>query len=209
MKQTWLLGILAISLAALASSVHAANQVDVLLTQENATHKVKLKAMPQVDDLVFLRRVTIDLIGRIPTEAELREFLALPAASRREQWIDRLIADDRFADRWTVFFGDMIRLRNDAPGGAALTAYVHQALVDEMPYDQMARKLIATNGRAGKTPEAGFVLGDDADPLAMASVTSQVFMGVRIGCAQCHDHPFDVWTREDFYGMAAYYGRTR
>jgi hypothetical protein len=78
-----------------------------------------------------------------------------------------------------------------------------------MPYDELARRLIKTNGRAGKTPEAGFILADDADPLAMASITSQVFLGVRIGCAQCHDHPFDVWKREDFYGMAAFYGKTR
>jgi hypothetical protein len=73
----------------------------------------------------------------------------------------------------------------------------------------MVRRLIATNGKAGKTPEAGFILGDDADPLAMASITSQVFLGVRIGCAQCHDHPFDVWKRRDFYDMAAFFGKTR
>ena len=78
-----------------------------------------------------------------------------------------------------------------------------------MPYDEMVRRLIATNGKAGKTPEVGFILGDDADPLAMASITSQVFMGVRIGCAQCHDHPFDVWKRRDFYDMAAFFGKTR
>jgi Protein of unknown function (DUF1553)/Protein of unknown function (DUF1549) len=78
-----------------------------------------------------------------------------------------------------------------------------------MPYDDMCRKLIATNGKAGRVPESGFVLGDNADPLAMASITSQVFLGVRMGCAQCHDHPFDKWKRRDFYDLAAYYGKTR
>lgn len=209
MRHTWLLGSLCVCFGLLAAPLWAENKIDAYLNQENAEHKVKLQPMPQVSDLVYLRRVSIDLIGRIPTAAEIQEFLAWPASSRREKLVDKLLADDRFADRWTVFFGDMLRLRNDAPGGAALTAYVHQSLVDELPYDVMARRLISTNGRAGKTPEAGFVLGDDADPLAMASVTSQVFLGVRIGCAQCHDHPFDVWKREDFYGMAAYYGRTR
>jgi hypothetical protein len=202
------LGTCLLSLVFVASA-SAGNEVDKILNQENADHKVALKAMPQVDDLVFLRRASIDLIGRIPTEAEIKEFTAWPQSSRREKLVDKLLADSRFTDRWTVFFGDMLRLRVNAQGGEALTAFVHQAIADEMPYDQLARRLIITNGRAGKTPEAGFVLADDADPLAMASVTSQVFLGVRIGCAQCHDHPFDVWKREDFYGMAAYYGKTR
>ena len=73
----------------------------------------------------------------------------------------------------------------------------------------MCRQLISANGKAGRTPEVGFILGDDADPMALASVTSQVFMGVRIACAQCHDHPFDVWKREQFYGLAAFFGKTR
>jgi hypothetical protein len=103
----------------------------------------------------------------------------------------------------------MLRLRSQTNGGPALIAYVHNAVKTGMPYDELCRRLIATNGKAGRTPEVGFILGDDADPLAMASVTSQVFLGVRIGCAQCHDHPFDVWKRRDFYDMAAFYGKTR
>lgn len=207
--RTWLLGLSFLVPLCVATGAPAESKVDAILNQENAAHMVTLKAMPKVDDLVYLRRVSIDLIGRIPTEPEIKQYLAWPAAQRREKLVDKLLADERFTDRWTVFFGDLLRLRNDAPGGAALTAFVHQSLQNDVPYDVMARKLIATNGRAGKTPEAGFVLGDDADPLAMASVTAQVFMGVRIGCAQCHDHPFDVWKREDFYGLAAFYGRTR
>jgi len=90
-----------------------------------------------------------------------------------------------------------------------LIAYVHKAVDEDMPYDELCRRLISANGKANFTPEVGFVLGDNADPLQMAAVTSQVFMGVRMSCAQCHDHPFDVWTRKDFYGLAAYYGKTR
>ena len=78
-----------------------------------------------------------------------------------------------------------------------------------MPYDELARRFISANGKAGAVPEVAYVLGDDADPMALAGVTSQVFMGIRISCAQCHDHPFDKWTREDFYGFAAFFGKTR
>ena len=191
------------------ASLAQAGEVDKVLDQENKQLGVKYQNAPVVDDLAFLRRVTVDVIGRIPTNDEINEFLALPEATRRTTWIDRLLADPRFADRWTVFFGDMLRLRSGAPGGAQLTAYVHNAIQEGMAYDVLTRNLIRTNGRANTTPEVGFVLGDEANPLAMAAVTSQVFLGVRIGCAECHDHPFDSWTRESFYGLAAFYGKTR
>ena len=187
----------------------SATEFDKIVDRENSAAGIKQAAAPVVGDHVFLRRIYVDLIGRIPTEAEVREFASWPEKGRREKLIDKLIADERFADRWTIFYADMLRLRSNATGGPALIAYVHNAVKTGMPYDEMCRRLIYTNGKANKVPEAGFILGDDADPLAMASITSQVFMGVRIGCAQCHDHPFDVWKRRDFYDMAAYFGKTR
>jgi hypothetical protein len=182
-------------------------EVDRLLAAENSGKE--LTVAPTVGDLGFLRRVTVDLIGRIPTAEEIREFEALPASTRRAATIDRLLLDPRFADRWTVFYSDMLRIRSYTDGGAQLAAFVHKAVDEGMPYDLMCKQLIAANGKAGRTPEVGFILGDAADPMAMAGVTSQVFMGIRIACAQCHDHPFDVWTREQFYGLAAYFGKTQ
>jgi hypothetical protein len=78
-----------------------------------------------------------------------------------------------------------------------------------MPYDVLTRRLLSAAGRAGNQPETSFILGDDADPLALTGVVSQVFMGVRISCAQCHNHPFDTWTREEFYDLAAFFGKTQ
>lgn len=187
----------------------AEHPVDMLLASENTERGITLEPAPVVDDLTFLRRISIDLIGRIPTQAEIDEYMALPQASRRIATIDRMLADDRFGDKWTAFFADMLRLRNNAEGGPQLFNFVHKAVKSGMPYDEMCRRLIATNGKAGFTPEVGFLLGDAADPFALAGVTSQVFLGVRISCAQCHDHPFDVWKREDFYGFAAYFSRTK
>ena len=193
----------------LAGLLPAADSVDTVLQTENAALSAGHAPLGVVDDLAFLRRLSVDLAGRIPDRTLVDEFLSWPAPQRRAELIDKLMASERFADRWTVFFSDMLRLRSNVTGGSALTAYVHQALQEDMPYNRLVRRLIATNGKANNTPEVGFVLGDNADPYALASVTSQVFMGVRIGCAQCHDHPFDVWTRKDFYGMAAYFGKTR
>jgi hypothetical protein len=191
-----------------AATIHA-NELDKILQKENQQLGVTAQPMPLAEDLAFLRRASVDLISRIPTIDEVEQFTNWPADERRAKLIDKLMTDSRFTDRWTVFYSDMLRLRSNSPGGSAVIAYVHNALESEMPYDEMCRRLISTNGKANTTPEVGFILGDNADPFAMASVTSQVFMGMRMGCAQCHDHPFDVWTQEDFYAMAAFFGKTQ
>ena len=186
----------------------AESPVDQRLNAENEGRKAPAAA-PVLDDLPFLRRVMVDLIGRIPTQAEVLEFQQLPVETRRALVIDKLLADARFSDRWTVFFADMLRIRTGAEGGGAYLAFVHQSLEQQLPYDKMCRQLIAANGRANVVPEVGFVLGDDADPMALAGATAQTFLGIRIACAQCHDHPFDQWKRDQFYGLAAYFGQTR
>ncbi|MFP6700716.1 MAG: DUF1549 domain-containing protein [Planctomycetaceae bacterium] len=92
------------------SPADAADRLGQVLDQENQAAGVARKALPAIDDLTYLRRVTIDLVGRIPTTAEISQFEALPVSSRRGQVADRLLSDERFADRWTIFFADMLRL---------------------------------------------------------------------------------------------------
>lgn len=186
-----------------------AETIDSVLKSENTSLGITKSTVGLVDDMAFIRRASVDLIGRIPTLQELKEYQTWPAENRRDMLVEQLVEHPRFADRWTVFFADLLRLRSNVTGGSALIAHVHRSIRDDVPYNELAASLIATNGKAGRSPEVGFILGDNADPLAMASVTAQVFMGVRIGCAQCHDHPFDVWTRKDFYSVAAYFGKTR
>lgn len=214
MARTWTVICVAVLTAvncstARAEAVSDGSQLSRVLNEENGELGVTVKPVSLVDDTAYLRRVSVDLIGRIPNHQEIQEYLAWPAAERRSKLIDRLMADPRFVDRWTTFYADMLRLRSNSPGGAAALAFVHQAVEDDMPYDELARRFISANGKAGAVPEVAYVLGDNADPMALAGVTSQVFMGIRISCAQCHDHPFDKWTREDFYGFAAYFGKTR
>ncbi|MBI1374604.1 MAG: DUF1553 domain-containing protein [Phycisphaera sp.] len=186
----------------------ADSPVDRLIAQDNAD-KTDVTVAPVIDDMAFLRRATLDLIGRIPTSQEVNAYLAMPSGERRGKTVDRLLNDPRFADRWTVFFADMLRIRSNADGGTAELAYVNKAIADGKPYDELARELISANGRANKAPAVGFILGDNADPMALAGNVSQTFMGIRIACAQCHDHPFDDWEQKQFYGLAAYFGKTR
>ncbi len=215
--KTRLFGI-SFALAALATPADAAappppdpvavgKTLDKLIADENGGAKTKEAGV--VNDLAFLRRAAVDLTGRIPTDAEIAKYLAWPADQRRAKAVDEYMARDQFADRWAVFFGDLLRVRSQADGGAALQAFVHEAVRANVPYDVLARRLIGAAGRANTQPETGFLLNDDADPFALTAVVSQVFMGVRISCAQCHNHPFDTWTREEFYDMAAFLGRTR
>ncbi|TWU26641.1 hypothetical protein Pla52o_04940 [Novipirellula galeiformis] len=192
-----------------ASPFALAAELDATLQRENAEKGVEQNPIALVDDLGFARRLSLDLTGRIPTGKEIAEYLKWPESERRAKLIERYMQDQGFANRWTAFFADLLRIRSNAEGGTALLAFVHNAIQSDMPYDEMARRLIATNGKSGRTPEVGFILGDDADPMALASSTTQVFMGIRISCAQCHDHPFDKWTREDFYSVAAFFGKTR
>lgn len=192
-----------------ADRISASDQINQILMSENAELGIELKPMPIATDATFLRRVYVDLIGRIPTEDEIRRFASMPRETRRATLVDELLQSERFADTWTVFYADMLRLRSNADGGAAAIAYVHKAIQDGTPYDELARRFISANGKAGATPEVGFVLGDNADPMALAGATSQIFLGIRVACAQCHDHPFDVWTQHDFYSLAAYFGKIR
>jgi len=185
------------------------SKVDALLTKANAKAKQPLKRAGQIDGLTFLRRASIDIIGRIPTHAEIEQFQKWPAAERRSKIIDKLLADPRYADRWTVFLSDILRIRSNATGGNALLAYIHKALEENRPWDELARKMISANGTTGNAPAVGFILGEDADPMALAAATSQMFLGVRMQCAQCHNHPFDVWKQKQFYELATYFGKTR
>jgi hypothetical protein len=189
-----------------ASAGSSADRVDAFVA--NAARTNELRPTDRCDDNAFLRRVTVDLIGRIPTAEEFDAFHRLPAAERRAAWVRRLLADARFADRWTVFYGDMFRIRSDAEGGQLLADFVRRSLADGKPYDTMVREMITGVGAPRGNPSVGFLTSDGADPFEMTGIASQVFMGVRLKCAQCHDHPFDSWTREDYYGLAAFFGKT-
>ena len=193
-----------------ASLAEAAALADNILAQENAAGKGSPPPMAGViDDLAFLRRATVDLIGRIPTTSEISSFERESAGDRRAKLVDRLVAHPRFAERWTVFFADMLRVRSQSEGGGQLLAFVNRSIADAKPYDQMVRELIATNGRPEQAPAAGFALGDAANPMALAGATSQIFLGVRLQCAECHDHPFDDWKQKEFYELAAFFGQIK
>lgn len=158
--------VFAMALAAIVALAgeSSAGQLDQILAKENASKDVTEKPVDLVDDMGFARRVCLDLAGRIPTGKEIATFLKWPEDQRRQKLIALYMQDDGFANRWSAFYADMLRIRSNEEGGTQLLAYVHNAITTDMPYDEMCRKLISANGKAGRNPEIGFVLGDDADP---------------------------------------------
>ncbi|MDF1851069.1 MAG: DUF1553 domain-containing protein [Verrucomicrobiales bacterium] len=189
-----------------ASIAAAAATIDQLIAVENESRNPERAEL--VDDLAFLRRATIDLIGRIPSVEEIEEFESWSPSDRREKLVDKLLADPRFTDRWTVFLADTLRVRSNVQGGRELMAWLHGSLRENTPWDKISFELISAGGRVTQNPAVGFILNDDADPMSMTSAVSQVFLGVRMACAQCHDHPFDDWQQKDFYEMASFFGKT-
>ncbi len=191
-----------------SSGLLGKSELDRHLEKDNADKK-DLRFGPALDDLQFLRKLSVDLIGRIPSENEIRQFLMDPPETRRALLVERLLEHERFADRWTAFLADMLRIRTNATGGAALLAFVHQSISEDKPFDELARELISAQGRSRHLPAVGFILNDNADPMALTAATAQVFLGIRMQCAQCHDHPFDDWKQKDFYELASFFGKTR
>lgn len=186
--------------------IAAAARIDQLIL-EPALAK-GLSPAPRCDDETFLRRATIDLIARIPTAAEYEAYFRLPAETRRAALVDRLLSDPRFNDRWAMFFGDMMNIRSSADGGATFHGFIRDSLRDRKPYDQMVRQIITATGTLRDNAPVGFFLGSNADALEVTGILTQTLMGVRMQCAQCHDHPYDIWTQKDYYGLAAYFGST-
>ena len=184
------------------------SELDRHLEKDNADKK-DLRSGSVLDDLQYLRKLSVDLIGRIPSEQEIKQFLKDPPKNRKALLVERLFGHERFADRWTAFLADMLRIRTNATGGGPLLAYVHQSISEDKPFDKLARELISAQGKSSHLPAVGFILNDNADPMALTAATAQVFLGIRMQCAQCHDHPFDDWEQKDFYELASFFGKTR
>ena len=186
--------------------------IDRLVREYFRAHNI---AFPQVvDDQTFLRRVGFDLVGLPPTPGEIAEFRADPAPDKRDRWVRRLL-DDRtaYADHWMSFWNDL--LRNDYTGTGyidggrkQISAWLYIALYNNMPYDQFVRELVAPS-----SPESeGFMRGikwrgnvnaSQRVELQFAQTTSQVFLGINMKCASCHDSFIDRWKLTDAYGLAA------
>jgi hypothetical protein len=183
------------------------NYVDALV---NAKLK-KLHVLPSelCDDETFLRRVHLDIVGQLPTPEEHAAFLASTDPKKREQLVDQLLGRKEFVEMWVMRFAELLKIRsvdNVVSYKSAVLYYnwLQKQLEDDVPIDKVVRALLAADGGTFKNPATNYYQVE-TDTLKLAENTAQVFMGMRIQCAQCHNHPFDRWTMNDYYGFASFF----
>jgi hypothetical protein len=164
------------------------------------------------DDSTFIRRVTVDIAGRLPTAAEVTAFLASTAGNRRDLLIDRLLASGDYADLFANKWISVLRNAQNAQSGADVTKAFHKLVRDSMasnmPYDQFVRTILTASGDARTVPAANW-FAQVSTPVTQAEDVAQLFLGLRIQCAHCHHHPFEKWTQDDYYGLTAFFTRTK
>ncbi len=201
-----------VSLAALALAGHVQAGVPASSRRLDALAAAGCERQGQkqgepCSDEAFLRRVCLDLSGAIPNVTTARGFLDSQDPDKRAKLVDDLLASPGYVHRFFHFFADLLRLHTEMRGvyQDEYAQWVRSALRENKPYDRMVKELLTARGPAGDNGAAGFYLRDgDEQRLDTMATTVQVFLGTRIGCAQCHNHPFDHWKQRDFYGMAAY-----
>jgi hypothetical protein len=173
-------------------------------------HFQKLGLFPSAkcSDAEFLRRSTLDTIGRLPTVAEARAFLADPAADKRKGWVEQLLSDPAWADYWANKWADLLRPNPDRVGVKSvylLDQWLRAAFRENLSYDKFARALLTVEGSNHHDGPA-VVYRDRREPADLTTIFSQVLLGVRMECAKCHHHPNERWSQDDFYQFAAFFG---
>jgi hypothetical protein len=162
-------------------------------------------------DEVFVRRAYLDLLGILPTAEEARAFVRCEHADKRAKLIDELLQRPEFADFWALKWSDLLRNEErglDQKGVQNFHRWIRQSIAEGKPMDQFVRELIATRGSTYASPAANYYRAN-RDPVSRAEATAQVFLGTRLQCAQCHNHPFDRWTQDDYYNWTALFSRVQ
>jgi len=201
--------LLCLSSAALAAPQvqPAAAAIDSILAADWQKHK--LTGNPATDDNTFVRRIYLDTIGRIPTTREADSFLNDKATDKRAKLIDKLLGSEAYVQHFFNYWADVLRLTSNgnqtgAITGAAYANFVKQSLRDNKPYDKFVAEMIAAQGKAWEDGAIGYYMRDRGMPLDNMANTTRIFLGTRIECAQCHNHPFDKWSQMQFFKMAAF-----
>jgi hypothetical protein len=163
------------------------------------------------DDTTFLRRASLDLLGIPPTAAESRRFVQDQRLDKRQRLIDELLTRPEFADFWALKWADLLRVEEktlDRKGVATFHAWIRNSVATNQPLNVFVRELIASRGSTYEQPAANFYRAM-RDPITRAETVAQVFLGTRLQCAKCHNHPFDRWTQNDYYGWANQFARVK
>ncbi len=188
----------------------AAAQIDAIVNKGLADNGVK--PSPSLKDEQFLRRAYLELGGRIPSFQEAMNFINAKSKDKRAELVDSLLESPDFVSHNYNYWADILRLTERPNNNIILEpylAYVKQSIAENKPYDKWVHEMLTANGKVWENPAVGFQVRDDGMPLPYIDNTVRVMLGKQIGCAQCHDHPFDSWTQKQFYELAAFTAGTR
>jgi hypothetical protein len=191
------------------SAKDPARQIDAIVLNDLAKHDVSLNSA--ADEQQFVRRVYLDVIGRIPTHEEFTSYLADESKDRRAKLIDTLLASPGHVSHMYNWLGDMLRVKDDYYRiGKTWTfhTWLKSQLQENRPWDELVHDMLTAEGRLGANGATAYLLRDASMPLDSLSNTLTTFLGANVACAQCHDHPFAKWTQRDFYEMASFFGST-
>jgi len=182
------------------------NLVDTLNFKK--LESLRINPSPVINDSTFLRRAYLDAVGRLPDVEEARAFLDSDRPGKRDELIDHLLTLPEFADFWALKWADLLRNEEKTMGSKGVWVFqrwLRDQIAGDVPLAEMTRRLVTGTGSTWSNPPASFYRTNQ-DPLTAAETVSQVFLGYRLQCARCHNHPFDVWTQDDYYGLAAFFG---
>ncbi len=201
-----LLATLSLATAKGIDTAAASKQIDSLLAKDWAANKLKGNA--PASDEIFVRRIYCDISGRIPTYRETEEFLADKNPAKRAKLIDKLLAGEGYVLNFFNYWADVLRAQTSpqggGPAGPAYLKWIKDSLRTNKPWDKMVSEMITANGDVWDGSPIGYYMRDRNMPLDNMANTTRIFLGTRIECAQCHNHPFDKWTQMQFYQMAAF-----
>ena len=184
------------------------NYVDTLV--HNKLKKLRMFPSELCSDAEFLRRASIDIVGKLPTSTEFQTFIANTDPQKREKLVDDLLTRKEFAELWVMKFAELLQIRTTINVSYKSTLlyfnWLQEKIASNTPMNQIVKELLAANGGTFKNPATNYYQIEQGT-LKLSENVAQVFMGMRIQCAQCHNHPFDRWTMDDYYSFAAFFSQ--
>lgn len=186
-------------------AIRSAKEIDRLVALNYTKYNVEPN--PKVSDAQFLRRIYLDITGTIPTYQQAQKFFASNESDKRAKLIDDLLGSDGYASHFFNYWADNLRYTdnlNNSVRGEPYRQWLKQSLAENKPWDKLVYEIMTAEGLVWKNPAAGYFQRDANMPLDNMNNTVRIFLGTRIGCAQCHDHPTEHWTQKEFYQMAAF-----
>ncbi len=182
------------------------NYIDTLVSEK--LHKLRILPSALCNDEAFLRRAFIDIAGVLPTREDWQAFRDSTEPNKRELLVDALLARKEFAEMWVMKWAELLRVGTSGSYKSTLLYFnwLQDTIANNVPFDQIVRQLLAASGGTFTNPATNYYQTEN-DTLKVAENVAQVFMGMRIQCAQCHNHPFDRWTQDDYYSFAAFFSQ--